>query len=205
MKFDFRVPNESKFSAKLNGGNDFWIKHWFQVEIYHFWKVVFNFGQNLLTKFVIWFDDVLDVLEMNPMYLGKFWILEVSSFRICSIFFNFINKFLSTLHFRNGSLPKLPEKVLVSRKMCLQPLRKISSKQFLLIFRFWRTPHQKWRLYNLLIRKLIKPIKCLTLPNPGLLITSGRMTLNQSELSWKQTAFFWSRIQIWQSYHQIQL
>ena len=57
--------NDPKFSAKLNGDNDFRLILGFQVEFWNLKKVVFDFGLILLTKLAILFCDVLDVLEMK--------------------------------------------------------------------------------------------------------------------------------------------
>ena len=84
--------NDPKFSAKLNGDNDFWQKLGFQVEFWNLKKVVFDFGHILLTKLTILFCDVPDVLEMNFKTMAIFEILRLSSFKTCSNFFKFIKK-----------------------------------------------------------------------------------------------------------------
>ena len=84
--------NDPKFSAKLNGDNDFRLILGFQVEFWNLKKVVFDFGLILLTKLAILFCDVLDVLEMKYHVMHIFWTVRPSSFWSTINFFKSIKK-----------------------------------------------------------------------------------------------------------------
>ena len=65
-------PNDPKFSAKLSGDNDFWLKFGFHIEFWNLKKVVFDFGLILLVKLAILFCDALDALVTNYYISYKF-------------------------------------------------------------------------------------------------------------------------------------